>query len=170
MVARSVGKLCASPAYLARHRTPTTIEELTGHRQLLSGTRESPRAWVLQAGSEPPITASARPVLLSDNAGALRDAAREGLGVACLPRFLVDRDLEEGRLALLLPAYATPEIAISVVYPTRRHLTPKIRLFIELLAERLGKLAGGRGRAVLDSRGEDEAAHRAVPPATNAPA
>lgn len=137
VVARSVGQLCASPAYLARHHTPITIEELTDHRQLLSGTRESPRTWILQAGSEPPVTVPARPVLLSDNAGALRDAARAGLGVACLPRFLIDRDVEEGRLALLLPAYATPEIPISVVYPSRRHLTPKVRLFIDLLAERL---------------------------------
>ena len=137
VVARSVGQLCASPAYLARHHTPTTIEELTGHRQLLSGTRQSPRAWVLQTGSEPPVTVSARPVLLSDNAGALRDAARAGLGVACLPRFLIDRDIEEGRLALLLPPYATPEIPISVVYPSRCHLMPKVRLFIDLLAERL---------------------------------
>lgn len=137
VVARSVGQLCASPAYLARHHAPTTIEELTGHRQLLSGTRQSPRVWVLQTGSEPPVTVSARPVLLSDNAGALRDAARAGLGVACLPRFLIDRDIEEDRLALLLPAYATPEIPISVVYPSRRHLTPKVRLLIDLLAERL---------------------------------
>lgn len=138
VVARSVGQLCASPAYLARHCTPSTIDDLAGHRQLLSGTREAPRAWILQAGADAPITVPAKPHLLSDNAGALRDAARAGLGVACLPRFLIDRDLEKDRLALLLPDYATPQIPISVVYPTRRHLTPKVRLFIELLAERLG--------------------------------
>lgn len=137
VVARSFGQLCASPAYLARHPAPATIGDLAVHRQLLSGTRERPRAWTLQAGSGPAATIPPCPVLLSDNAGALRDAARAGMGVACLPQFLIRRDIEEDRLALLLPDYATPEIPISVVYPSRRHLAPKVRLFIALLATRL---------------------------------
>ncbi|MGI4959576.1 MAG: LysR family transcriptional regulator [Janthinobacterium lividum] len=142
VIARSFGQLCASPSYLARHHKCTVIEDLAGHRQLLSGTRENPRAWVLQTGSEPVIYIAARPVLLSDNAGALRDAALAGLGVACLPRFLIDRDVENGALELLLPAYATPEIPISVLYPSRRHLSPKVRLFIELLVARLTNPVG----------------------------
>lgn len=137
VIARSFGQLCASPRYLARHDQCTVIDDLAGHRQLLSGTRENPRAWVLQSGSEPVTRIPARPALLSDNAGALRDAALMGLGVACLPRFLIDQDIESGALELLLPAYATPEIPISVLYPTRRHLSPKVRLFIDLLVERL---------------------------------
>jgi len=137
VVARSFGQLCASPGYLARHDKSLVIEDLAGHRQLLSGTRENPRAWVLQAGCEPIISIPPRPALLSDNAGALRDAALAGLGVACLPRFLIEQDIEDGRLELLLPAYTTPEISIAVLYPSRRHLSPKVRLFIELLVERL---------------------------------
>jgi DNA-binding transcriptional LysR family regulator len=137
VITRSVGQLCASPTYLARHRLCTAIEDLVDHRQLLSGMRGNMRAWVLQAGSEPPVFIPARPVLLSDNAGALRDAALAGLGVACLPRFLIDQDVANGTLELLLPAYTTPEIPISALYPSRRHLSPKVRLFIEMLVERL---------------------------------
>jgi DNA-binding transcriptional LysR family regulator len=137
VVARSTAQLCASPGYLARHRRCTGIEDLADYRQLLSGTREKPRAWILQTGPGPTVSIPARPVLLSDNAGALRDAAVAGLGVACLPRFLIDRDIESGALELVLPAYSTPEILISVVYPSRRHLSPKVRLFIEMLVERL---------------------------------
>lgn len=141
VVARSFGQLCASPGYLANSPVIVTIEDLASHRHLLSGTRNAPRAWVLQDGSGPTVLVPARPVLLADNAGALRDAALAGLGVACLPRFLIDRDVEVGRLVQLLPAFTTPEIPISIVYPSRRHLTPKVRLFIELLATRLADSA-----------------------------
>lgn len=137
VVAHATAQLCASPAYLARHPVCTEIGDLDRHRQLLSGTRDQPRGWMLRTGTGPPIATPSRPALLCDNAGALRDAALAGLGVACLPTFLIADDVASGRLGLLLPEYATPEFPILVVYPSRRLLSPKVRFFIDLIAEEL---------------------------------
>lgn len=78
-----------------------------------------------------------RPALLFDNASALLDAAVAGLGLACLPSFLIRSEVEAGRLEVVLPSHVTKEIAISVVYPSRRYLPLKVRLFIDLLVDKL---------------------------------
>ena len=54
-------------------------------------------------------------------------------GLAFLPDYVVDRDLAEGRLVALLTDHAAPPVPISVLYPSRRHLAPKVRRFIDLL-------------------------------------
>lgn len=137
VVARSVGQLCASPIYLTQQPACVTIEDLTQHRQLLSGTRDRPRGWALRTGTEPPHSIAPRPTLLCDNAGALRDAALAGLGVACLPTFLIRDDIAAGRLQMLLPEYTTPEFPIAVLYPSRRQLPKRARLFIDTVVQYL---------------------------------
>lgn len=64
----------------------------------------------------------------------LLDAAVARLGLACLPSFLIRSDEEAGRLEVVLPSHVAKEIAISVVYPSRRYLPFKVRLVIDLLA------------------------------------
>jgi DNA-binding transcriptional LysR family regulator len=71
-----------------------------------------------------------------DSGEAIRDSAVAGLGVAYLPGFLVERDIEAQRLVPLLPSYGTEELPIFAIYPSRRHLSAKVRLFIDLLAAR----------------------------------
>lgn len=137
VVARSVAKLCASPEYLARRGIPATPSDLEGHQQLLTGSRDRPRAWLLQTVAEEPVCIPARPLLLCDNAGAIRDATLTGLGIACLPTFLTEQDIQQGNLQRVLPEYSTPEFPVCVVYPTRRQLSPRVRHFIDWLTEHL---------------------------------
>lgn len=136
VVAHGVAQLCASPDYLADRPPSTAVDDLQHHRQLLSGSRDRPRGWILRCKDGPsPVAVPPRPTLLCDNAGALHDAALAGLGVACLPTFLIADDIASGRLSLLLPDLASPPFPISVVYPSRRQLSRKTRLFIDLVGE-----------------------------------
>ncbi|KAF1017101.1 MAG: hypothetical protein GAK31_00360 [Stenotrophomonas maltophilia] len=57
------------------------------------------------------------------------------MGVACLPALLVEDCLADGRLVPLLAGYGTEQVPVQVVYPSRRHLPPKVRCFIDLLVE-----------------------------------
>ncbi len=66
-------------------------------------------------------------------------AARSGLGIALLPCFICGEDLRAGRLVRVLPGWeAPPDSAVSAVYPAARHLSPKVRVFVDFLAERFG--------------------------------
>lgn len=137
VVTRSRGCVCASPAYLQRAGTPRDIEELDNHRLLVFGTRPDSHPWVLTDGETSFNIPIGSPSMLSDHAGALLDAALAGMGITCLPGLLIQEHVAAGRLRILFPDHATPEVPISVVYPTRRHLSAKVRLFIDLLVSRL---------------------------------
>jgi DNA-binding transcriptional LysR family regulator len=67
----------------------------------------------------------------------LLDAALKGLGIVQLPDYYVQKHLEAGELVTLLDNYREPEEGIWAVYPQNRHLSPKIRLLVDYLAERL---------------------------------
>jgi len=67
----------------------------------------------------------------------LRDAAAAGLGIALLPDFLVADDLAAGRLRQVLPGLDAGDVNIFALYPTRRLLEPRVRRFIDLMAEEL---------------------------------
>ena len=73
----------------------------------------------------------------ANSADAVYHAALAGLGVARLSLYLVADDLAAGRLIRLLPRYSHEKADILAVYPTRRHLSPKVRAFVDFLVERL---------------------------------
>ncbi|WP_033748538.1 LysR family transcriptional regulator [Pantoea sp. NGS-ED-1003] len=141
LIVRSVGQmvaqLYASPAYLERQGIPATPGELKEHHLLMNGSRSRPQTWKLRKGTESEVVVSAKPLLLSDNASAIRDAALGGLGIAFLPTFLTEKDVQEGKLQLVLPDYTSPAFPVCVVYPTRRQLSPRVRHFIDWLTKGL---------------------------------
>lgn len=67
----------------------------------------------------------------------MRDAAVAGMGIALLPDFLVADDLASGRLAAVLPGLDAGDVEIMAMYPSKRYLEPRVRRFIDLLAEQL---------------------------------
>ena len=69
-----------------------------------------------------------------NNSMAVRNAVLAGAGIARVPTFVVGSDLQEGRLTCLLSQYETLEISIYAVFPQRRHLSPKVRAFVEFMA------------------------------------
>jgi DNA-binding transcriptional LysR family regulator len=77
--------------------------------------------------------------LFANNGDILIDAALGGLGIALLPTFMAGEHVQAGRLVTLLSGFAAPEAALYAVYPPGRHLSAKLRSFIDFLAARFGE-------------------------------
>jgi len=136
LIGREIAQLqlvpCATPAYLARHGRPAAPEDLAHHNCLVFLPA---RDWVFGTGSaQRRIAVNGN--FVADNLDALRTAALSGTGIAYLGTDIVGDDLRDGRLVALLPDHATPRLAVHAVYPSRRHLSAKVRSFIDFLVER----------------------------------
>ncbi len=124
--------LCAAPAYLARQPAPAAIADLKQHQCLFYVSAGKPQPWVFYDGEEEvEFTGASR--LAMNSTEALRLSALDGAGIANLPAYLVEDDLRAGRLQALLPCHKRPRVPIRVLYPTRQHLSPKVRHFIDAL-------------------------------------
>lgn len=129
--------VCASPRYLANRGTPHSLSELENHNCL----RGSQDHWRFQENHK------ARSLRIKGNIScgsgwALLDAALKGVGIVQLPDYYVQPHLDSGRLIALLTQYQQPEEGIWAVYPHNRHLSPKVRLLLDHLAQGLAE----RGR------------------------
>ena len=76
----------------------------------------------------------------------LRDVAVKGRGLALLPEFIAADALRKGELRTVLDEYSAPPLALYAVYPPTRHLSVKVRLFIDFLVERFGREDEASGR------------------------
>jgi DNA-binding transcriptional LysR family regulator len=74
----------------------------------------------------------------SNNGEVLRDAAVNHQGIVLLPTFIVGASLQSGELRTLLMDYAPPDLILCALFPRHRHLSAKVRLFVDLIEERLG--------------------------------
>jgi DNA-binding transcriptional LysR family regulator len=141
MIARKIAPalrvICAAPSYLARRGTPQHPDELREHDCLSYGHLATGHQWKL-TGPDGDHWIPVRWTLCTNNAEVLRDAAVRGRGIALLPTFIVGADLQAGRLRTILSEYKAPEIAICAIYPETRHLSVKVRAFIDFLVERFG--------------------------------
>jgi DNA-binding transcriptional LysR family regulator len=140
LVARKLGETrlvpCASPAYLAAHGAPATPEDLAKHN-CFTYEYVSPRnLWRFhdRAGSERSVRVSG--TLHSNNGDLLAEAAVRGAGIVFEPAFIVGPDVRAGRLVPLLQEYVPPPMPIYAVYPSRKHLSAKVRRFVEFLMAR----------------------------------
>lgn len=129
--------LCASPAYLKDHGTPRTPEDLRKHETLTYGYHDSPREWRLHAPDGRYINVPVNSTMHMNNSLALREAVLTGAGIMLTPTFIVGPDIQAGRLQQLLPNYRMLELSIYVVYPERKHLSPKVRAFVEFMLKRM---------------------------------
>jgi len=133
--------LCASPAYLRRHGTPSSPDDLAAHRCLGFSTAAARARWRFQpraGGAE----ATVQPRTVMNNGIALERCALDGGGVVLLSDWLVAAALRSGALVRLLPEHdATPtefEPALWIVYPSRHYVPRKVELFVDFLERALG--------------------------------
>lgn len=123
----------ASPEYIARHGRPNHPFDLMHHRCLALGPNSSQnKGWQFVADKEAVTLRVAHWIECNDGA-VLRDWALAGMGLAWRSMWEVKEDLQSGRLVELMSAYACPAIGIYALYPQRRHLPLRVRLFVELL-------------------------------------
>ncbi len=128
--------LCATPGYLASHGTPTGIGDLARHA-LLATAGQDP--WRLEGG-EGPVTVHIDGRLRTNSNEVVRAAVLGGLGIALRSTWDVGPELRSGQLVHVLPAYrASRHVAVHAVYPSRRYLAAKVRLFIDYLAGLYGE-------------------------------
>ena len=129
--------VCASPSYLAAHGTPRTPEDLAKHNCLV--TSEFVSNWEYKSPDGRPSSVRVQARYACDNWEVLREWALAGLGIALKSTWDVYRQLQDGSLITLLPGYAFySDVAIYAVYPHRRFLPAKTRVFIEFLAQSFG--------------------------------
>ncbi len=122
----------ASPAYLAARKRPRKPADLSTHDCLLHGIAHATK-WSFRAGRATQKV-SVRGRLACTSFYTLRDAAVAGLGVARVPAIVAMDALTEGTLERLLEKFEPPEAPLHVVYPSHRHLAPKVRAFVDMLS------------------------------------
>lgn len=134
-LAASRNIVCASPDYIARHGAPRTPADLPAHGCVVYTLAAMSDEWRLndEAGREHAV--KVRAVMTTNNGDTVRAAALAGVGVIWQPTFLIGDDLRAGRLIPLMPGYRMADIDILAVYPSRRHLSAKVRVMVDFLAE-----------------------------------
>lgn len=130
----------AAPHYLAAHGTPRSPEELAGHKLLLYVYENKPHELVFVNGSET-RSLTAKPLLESNDSQILRAAALSGLGIIMQPTFVLYDDIVAGRLIPILDEWDLPHLHINLAYPSRRHMSAKVRSFTDFLIAHFSKMA-----------------------------
>lgn len=141
LVSRRIGwtriVCCASPAWLARAVTvPAEPAELADLECLTYTHIPVPNTWHFESRDGATHTVRIPPRHRANNGRMLVELALLGLGIAIEPDFIVAPDVRAGRLVRLLPDFELPRSPIAAVYPSRRHLSAKVRAFVDFLAER----------------------------------
>ena len=145
VVARKLGETavvpCASPAYLAARGTPQVPEDLARHNCFTYEYAAPRNLWTFRdaQGRERQVRVSGN--LHANNGDLLAEAAARGAGIVLEPAFVVGPEVRAGRLVPLLQDFAPPPLPIYAVYPSRKHLSAKVRLFVDFL---VGHFAGAQ--------------------------
>ncbi|HEV3105129.1 MAG TPA: LysR family transcriptional regulator [Trinickia sp.] len=134
-LATSKNILCASPDYLTRWGCPATPADLAMHRCIGYTYAATGDEWQLtdSTGKAHPVEVNCP--MHTNNGDTARAAALAGLGVIWQPTFLIGADLRAGRLVQVLPAYSLPDIDVLALYPSRRHVSAKVRAVVDFLVD-----------------------------------
>jgi DNA-binding transcriptional LysR family regulator len=127
--------LSASPEYLSSHPPIRILDDLAEHGIVAYSNFASGSDWVFEGpnGSE---TVRTRSVVRCNNGDTCRSITLAGGGISLQPSFMIAEDMRRGDLVEILPEYKSVELGIYAVYPSRKHLPPKVRVFINFLAEK----------------------------------
>ena len=130
--------ICASPAYWQRHSRPRVPADLERHACVTYAYNPNPREWPFVAADGRPINVRVDGPLHTNNGEATLHVALAGLAVVRLPRFICGPELAPGRLEAVLADAMPPPNGIFAIYPHNRHLSAKVRAFVDFLIERFG--------------------------------
>jgi DNA-binding transcriptional LysR family regulator len=136
-LARSRLAMFGAPEYFRRHGRPRKPEDLSSHRSIVFTEPRLMQELVFARGRRE-VRVKLAAVMMSNNGEALMAAARQGVGLALAPSFLARKDLEAGRIEPVLLDWSLPDYAVFAVYPHRRFVSPKVRVFLEELTATFG--------------------------------
>ncbi|MCT7377812.1 LysR family transcriptional regulator [Chelativorans salis] len=130
--------VCGAPSYLERSGTPARPEDLTHHSCIQFTLSGHANEWTFEkAGRQIRVPITGRYKVTSSLA--VRDALRAGFGLSLIPWSYVREDVEQGRLRTVLDEWSAVALSVYAVYPSRRHVVPKVRAFLDFLVEELGE-------------------------------
>jgi DNA-binding transcriptional LysR family regulator len=131
--------LAASPGYLSRAGTPRALEDLAHHALLVYTYANNPHELRFTRDNET-ATMAIKGVLESNDGQVLRAAALDGMGILVQPTYILYDDIVAGRLVPVLDAWDLPRLTVNLAYPSRKHLTAKVRTFIDFIAEHFDRM------------------------------
>lgn len=131
--------IVAAPAYLEKHGTPRTPEDLRDHNIISFSYQASANDWHFISPDNKQVSVPVSGSMQANNSLALREALLRGVGITRTPTFVVGKDVQDGHLLSILGNYRTLEVSIYLVYPQRRHLSPKVRAFVDFMADRISE-------------------------------
>ena len=126
--------VCASPEYLRRHGRPEHPSELAQHSVITYTLLAMGESWEFE-GPQGLASVKVQPRMRTNSGDTCCAAAVQHQGIVLQPSFLVGAHLASGALVEVLPRYRSVELGVYAVYPTRKHLTPKVRVLIDFLAD-----------------------------------
>ena len=126
--------LCASPQYLHRHGVPQHPADLAQHAVISYTLLTTGEQWEFE-GPQGPVGVKIVARMRTNSGDTCCAAALQHQGIVLQPSFLVGAHLASGALVEVLPQYRSIELGVYAVYPTRKHLTPKVRALIDFLVE-----------------------------------
>lgn len=124
--------VCGSPEYLRERGVPRSPDDLEAHNCLVNSVLTPRDEWPFSGD----LTIKVTGTLQANVTDALRMAAIKGLGLVMLPTYIVGQDLQCRRLQTVLEEFGPAQVAIRAIYPHRRHLSTKVRTFVDFLWER----------------------------------
>ena len=130
--------LCASPKYIKKHGAPAHPSELSGHAVLAYTYWSTKDEWHFD-GPAGHVSVRTNPCIHTNSGDTCRVAALAHQGIIMQPSFLVGDDLAAGTLVELIPQFHAMELGVYAVYPTRKHVSPKVRALIDFLSRHFAK-------------------------------
>lgn len=138
LIARPLGKVnvvtCASPDYIAEHGVPTHPNELKQHSVVNWARGDS---WTFEKPEK--LSIDLKPRVQVNDAQSLHKMALNGLGIAKLPTFICAQDITDKKLMPILCDWSSDAVPIHAIYPSNRHLSVKVRSFVDYVVDELRK-------------------------------
>ncbi|MBM7036126.1 LysR family transcriptional regulator [Vibrio ulleungensis] len=135
---RSNGLVLASPAYLTIHGEPQHPADLSGHKAITYSLSANPELWEFEDKQGEQLQVKVDSVVQTNSPEMELQMCKSGLGIVRLPSFHLDGELQRGELVELFKDYPKHKLDIFVVYPSRQHLSAKVRTFIDFIFQKLG--------------------------------
>lgn len=130
--------LCASPRYLEKHGRPNSPADLADHQTIAYSYFSAGNVWEF-TGPEGVVSVTVKPWMRTNNGDTVVRVGASGQGIILQPDFVVDDTVASGELEELLPDYRARDLGVHALYPTRRHVSARVRAFVDFLSERLNR-------------------------------
>lgn len=127
----------ASKGYIEQYGKPYHPRELSNHNCICYSNLKSPNKWEFTAKGGESFTVDVRQKAKCNNGEAETALVEAGIGITRLPEFYLQEGLASGNLQILFSEFEQPIVNVYAVYPSRKHLSPKVRRFIDQLSESL---------------------------------